>query len=135
MILELPRIKGEDSFYRYYIPKVIRYELKELDSGRKENIEKHLADSLDLKLSYDEAIDQIVDSLVVILDNEKCSYLINTIEFLDNYIGINSLVSLINYGSLDIKGTHIFEYVFDYIKQNQNKILREYKRGSYIDGD
>jgi hypothetical protein len=135
MILELPRIKGEDSFYRYYIPKVIRYELKELDSGRKENIEKHLADSLDLKLSYDEAIDQIVDSLVVILDNEKCSYLINTIEFLDNSIGINSLVSLINYGSLDIKGTHIFEYVFDYIKQNQNKILREYKRGSYIDGD
>ena len=126
MILELPAITTDNNFFKSYIPDVMKSKLKSIAEGRKEQLEEYISSNIELFVDYNSLIDDIIDSMTIMLDTKKCTYITNNILFIDGKTSLNSLVSLINYGSLDIRGLNIFTKTFDYISNHCSLLLRKY---------
>lgn len=129
MRLELPTITEEVSFFKSYIPKILKSKLKDLAEGQQTQVIKYLESNVGIKIAYDELVDEIVEDLTIMKNSDVYVYTFNTNRFIQDKINLEALVALINYGSLDLRGTNIFDKSFNYIKDNCQELYTKYRKG------
>ena len=118
----------EDDFVYKVIPSIIRKKLiGQCNSPKMENMRKYF-ESLKIGYTILDVINFAVDKMYIGIDGNHIYYNLFTKKKVDgsNY-SIEALLNLIEYGNLEVRGSHCIELIFDYIRLNLKYLYSWYK--------
>lgn len=132
----------DERFAREIIPRLIRLQVKD-------NLNKCMQSKEDLKIKsyirtkYDEEFGQIIETLLhnkdaFIINKNGKQYIIEinpNIVVKTNGLSLESLIRMIDYGNLDVKGLHIVDSAMKYVQLMINDVYRLYMKGGLSSGN
>ena len=101
---------------------IYKYIINTTDKLTKIKWNNYIQNILGIKLTFDELLLKLVNSLAFTISNNQYVIITDPNKQIKNYKA-DMLFRLINYGNLSIKGTHMFDKAFDFIKSNIGYIL------------
>lgn len=129
--LTLPEeIDGKSFIKHYIIPKLIDYIKLNLNEDKQKYLNQYLKNKLNLNLSSLQLLEYAIKNFIVTKSGNDYIIMLNKNISLpkSRNQNLSSIIKLIEYGSLEIKGTNILYKAFSYIKDNLDSLIEIYEK-------
>ena len=138
--MELVIVKNKYYSYSFvkWLTNVVRMEvMSNLSLDLLPRYEQEIYNLFNVNVNYVDVIKQALNNLQILDSNNKYIVQINSnIKYKDTNLCLNTLVNLLDYGTLQIKGSHLFSNVFNNVSNNMDSYYDRYnpflRRFNYV---
>lgn len=138
--MELVIVKNKYYSYSFvkWLTNVIRMEvMSNLRLDLLPRYEQEIYSLFNVNVNYVDVIKQALNNLQILDSNNKYIVQINSnIKYKNTNLCLNTLVNLLNYGTLQIKGSYLFSNVFNNVSNNMDSYYDRYnpflRRFNYV---
>ena len=138
--MELVIVKNKYYSYSFvkWLTNVVRMEvMSNLRLDLLPRYEQEIYSLFNVNVNYVDVIKQALNNLQILDSNNKYIVQINSnIKYKNTNLCLNTLVNLLNYGTLQIKGSYLFSNVFNNVSNNMDSYYDRYnpflRRFNYV---
>lgn len=138
--MELVIVKNKYYSYSFvkWLTNVVRMEvMSNLRLDLLPRYEQEIYSLFNVNVNYVDVIKQALNNLQILDSNNKYIVQINSnIKYKNTNLCLNTLVNLLDYGTLQIKGSHLFSNVFNNVSNNVDSYYDRYnpflRRFNYV---
>lgn len=127
------KIKNCDSFVNGYIINWLKRGVASVSDSKYKKMDDYLLNILGVKETSKELLDTAIDNIKIIKKDSSYELKMDKNLYNDDYT-LDSLVRLIEFGNLEVRGVRTITTLFEFLRNNARKMYNTYmleRRGHY----